>query len=65
MADEEVDWDAEEETVDPWRTGSTKNVGLDEDEDVISLDGAQDEEGGFRRLRARIGSCVSLPLYPS
>lgn len=49
MADEEVDWGMDEPGVDEWRQGSAEANALGGDEDVISLDGAEEVEG--ERLR--------------
>jgi hypothetical protein len=46
MAEEEVDWGMDESVdVDEWRRGAVEEAVEVGDEDVISLDGAEDGEG--------------------
>ena len=46
MAEEEVDWGMDENAdIDEWRQGAGEEAVIAEDEDVISLDGAEDGDG--------------------
>ncbi len=51
MAEEEVDWGMDESAdVDEWRQGAVEEAVVEGDEDVISLDGADEGEGERSRL---------------